>query len=80
MQAHETSPVLGASVMGMTSGVCQGQRCLLAGIPGVSTVLGKKDQHQLKGWLRQQPADDSTEESQSQAMKIRFLQWLCCLK
>jgi hypothetical protein len=30
MQAHETSPVLGASVMGMTSGVCQGQRCLPA--------------------------------------------------
>jgi hypothetical protein len=43
MQTHETSPVLGASVMGMTSGVCQGQRCPPAGVPGISTVLGKED-------------------------------------
>jgi hypothetical protein len=40
---HETSPVSGASVMGMTSGLCQGRRCLSAGVPGVSTALGKED-------------------------------------
>jgi hypothetical protein len=40
---HETSPVSGASVVGMTSGVCQGRCCLPAGVPGVSTVLGKED-------------------------------------
>jgi hypothetical protein len=28
------------------------------------------------GRLRQQPAGDSTEESQSRTIKIRFLQWL----
>jgi hypothetical protein len=48
-----------------------------AGIPGVSTASSKKDRLQLKGRLRQQPAGDSTEESQSRAMKIRFLQLLC---
>jgi hypothetical protein len=65
------------NVVGMTSGVRQGQCCTPAGVPGVSTVLSKKDWLQLKGRLRQQPAGDSTEESQSQAMKIRFLQRLC---
>jgi hypothetical protein len=48
-----------------------------AGVPGVSTALRKKDWLQLKGRLRQQPAGDSIEESQSRAMKIRFLQRLC---
>jgi hypothetical protein len=43
MQTHETLPILGASVVGMTLGVCQGQRCLPAGIPGISTALGKED-------------------------------------
>jgi hypothetical protein len=65
------------SVVGMTLGVCQGQRCMSAGIPGVSTALSKKDRLQLKGRLRQQPAGNSTEESQSRATKIRFLQRLC---
>jgi hypothetical protein len=36
----------------------------------------KEDRLRLKGRLRQQPAGDSTEESQSRAMKIRSLQWL----
>jgi hypothetical protein len=36
----------------------------------------REDRLQLKGRLRQQPAGDSTEESQSRAMKTRFLQWL----
>jgi hypothetical protein len=39
-------------VMGMTSGVCQGQRSLPAGVPGVSTMSSRKDQLQLKGRLR----------------------------
>jgi hypothetical protein len=30
-------------VVGMTSGVCQGQRCLPAGVPGVSTASSKED-------------------------------------
>jgi hypothetical protein len=61
----------------MTSRVCQGQRCMPPGVPGVSTVSSKKDRLRLKGRLRQQPAGDSTEESQCRAMKIRFLQQLC---
>jgi hypothetical protein len=52
MQAHETSPVSGASVVGMTLGVCQGQRSLPAGVPGVSTTSSRKDRLQLKGRLR----------------------------
>jgi hypothetical protein len=63
-------------VVGMTSGVCQGQRSLPAGVPEVSTVSSRKDRLYLKGRLCQQPAGDSTEESQSRMMKIRFLQWL----
>jgi hypothetical protein len=42
MQAHETSPVSGAGVVGMTSGVCQGQRSLPAGVPGISTASSRK--------------------------------------
>jgi hypothetical protein len=40
MLTHETSPVSGASVMGMTYGACQGPNYLPAGVPGVSTALG----------------------------------------
>jgi hypothetical protein len=65
-----------AVVVGITSGVCQGQRCLSAGVPGVSTGSSREDRLWLKGRLRQQLADDSTEESQSRAMKTRFLQRL----
>jgi hypothetical protein len=36
----------------------------------------REDRLRLKGRLRQQPAGDSTEESQSRTMKIRFLQRL----
>jgi hypothetical protein len=39
-------------------------------------VSSRKGRLQLKGRLRQQPASDSTEESQSRAMKTRFLQRL----
>jgi hypothetical protein len=65
MLTHETSPFLGASVGGMTSGVCQGQRCLPASVPGISTALSQEDRLHPKGRLRQQPVGDSTEESQS---------------
>jgi hypothetical protein len=40
MLTHETSPVLGASVMGMTNGACHGPSNLLAGILGISTTQG----------------------------------------
>jgi hypothetical protein len=69
MLTHETSPVSGASVVGMTSGVCQGQRNLPAGIPGISTALRQEDRLRPKGRLRQQPAGDSAEESRSRAKK-----------
>jgi hypothetical protein len=42
--------------MGMTSGVCQGQCCLPAGVPGISTALGQEDRLRPKGRLCQQPA------------------------
>jgi hypothetical protein len=76
MLTHETLLVSGASVVGMTSGVCQGQRYPPAGIPGISTALSQEDQLYPRGQLRQQPAGDSIEESQSWAKKTRFLQWL----
>jgi hypothetical protein len=39
MQTHETLPVSGSSVMGMTSGACQGPCYLPAGVPGISMAL-----------------------------------------
>jgi hypothetical protein len=63
MLTHETSPVSGASVVGMTSRVGQGQHYLSAGIPGISTALSQEDRLRPKGRLRQQPAGDSTVES-----------------
>jgi hypothetical protein len=65
MLTHETSPVSGASVVGMTSRVGQGQCCLPADVPGISTVLSQEDRLRPKGRLRQQPTGDSAEESQS---------------
>jgi hypothetical protein len=62
-----------APIVGMTSGACQGPCYLPAGVPGISTVLGREDRLCPKGRLRQQPAGDSTEESQSRAMKTRIL-------
>jgi hypothetical protein len=76
MQTNETLPVSGASVVGMTYGACQGPCYLPAGVPGISTALGRGDWLRPKGWLRQQPAGDSTEESQSRAMKTKILQRL----
>jgi hypothetical protein len=60
----------------MTYGACQGPCYLPAGVPGISTALGREDRLRPNGRLRQQPAGDSIEESQSQAMKTRILQQL----
>jgi hypothetical protein len=65
MLTHETSPVSGASVVGMTIRVCQEQSHLPADFPGISTALGQRGRLQLKGRLRQQPAGDFTAGSPS---------------
>jgi hypothetical protein len=51
MQTHETPPVLGASVVWMTYGACQGPCYLSAGVPGISTALGREDRLRPKGQL-----------------------------
>jgi hypothetical protein len=76
MLTHETSPVLGASVMGMTYRAYHRPSNMPAGVLGVSTALAQEDRLHPKGRLRQQPASDSTEESQSRAMKTKALQRL----
>jgi hypothetical protein len=58
MLTHETSPVSGASVMGMTIRVGQGQSHLSADVLGISTTLGQRGRLQPKGRLRQLPAGD----------------------
>jgi hypothetical protein len=63
-------------VVGMTNGACQGPSYLPAGVPGVSTALGQEDRLHPKGRLHQWPVGDSTEESQSRAMKTKALQRL----
>jgi hypothetical protein len=80
MQTHETSPVSGASVVGMTYGACQGPCYHSAGIPEISMALGREDRLRPKGRPRQQPAGNFTEESQSRAMKTRIFQQLFCRK
>jgi hypothetical protein len=65
MLTHETLPVSGASVVGMTIRVGQGQSHLPADVPGISTALSQEDRLRPKDRLRQQPAGDFTEESQS---------------
>jgi hypothetical protein len=65
MSTHETSPVSGASVMGMTTRVGQGRSHLSVDIPGISVALDQRGRFQLKGRLLQQPAGDFTEESPS---------------
>jgi hypothetical protein len=40
MLSHETSPVLGASVVGITIWVVQRQSNLLADVPGITTTPG----------------------------------------
>jgi hypothetical protein len=65
MLTHETSPVSGASVMGMTIRVGQGQSHLPADVTGICTVLRQEGRLRPKDQLRQQRAGDFTEESQS---------------
>jgi hypothetical protein len=72
MIAHETSPVSGASVVGMTYGAYHRPSNMPASVPGVPTVSAREDRLRLKGWLRQQPAGDSAEENWSQAMKTKL--------
>jgi hypothetical protein len=56
MLSHGTSPVSGASVMGMTIWVGQGQNHLSADVPEIITTFGHGGRLQLKGRRRQQPA------------------------
>jgi hypothetical protein len=63
-------------VVGMTYRAYQRMSNIPAGVPGVSTTSAREDWLRPKGRLRQQPAGDSTEESQSRAMKTKALQRL----
>jgi hypothetical protein len=76
MLAQETSPVLEASVVGMTYGACYMPSYLPAGIPAVSRARRQEDRLHLEGWLCQQLAGDSTVEGRSWAMKTRAHQRL----
>jgi hypothetical protein len=72
MLAHETLPVSGASVMGMTYGACHVPSYPPAGVPGVSTARRPEDRLRPKGRLRQQSVGDSTEENRSRTMKTKL--------
>jgi hypothetical protein len=72
--SHETSPVSGASVVGMTYGAYHGPSNMPADVPGIPTASTREDRLRPKGQLRQQPACDSAEESWSRVQKIRFPQ------
>jgi hypothetical protein len=72
MLAHETLPVSGASVVGMTYGAHHGPSNMPSGIPGVPTASAREDWLHPKGQLCQQPAGDSTEENWSRAMKTKL--------
>jgi hypothetical protein len=74
--AHETSPVSGASVVGVTYGGCHMPSYLPAGVPGVSMARRQEDRLRLEGRLCQQPAGNSTEEGRSRATKTRTHQRL----
>jgi hypothetical protein len=76
MLAHETLPVSGASVVGMSYGACHEPSYLPASVLGVSTARGQEDRLRLEGRLCQQPAGDSTVEGWSRAMKTRAHQQL----
>jgi hypothetical protein len=76
MIAHETSPVSGASVVGMTYGACHMLSYLPAGVPGVSTARRQEDRLRLEGRLCRQPADSSAEEGRSRATKTEVDQRL----
>jgi hypothetical protein len=63
-------------VVGMTIGAYHGPSNMPAGIPGVPAALAREDRLRQEGRLRQQPAGDSTEESQSREMKTKASQRL----
>jgi hypothetical protein len=73
MSAHETSPVSGASVVGMTYGAHHRPGSMPAGVPGVPAASAREDRLRPKGRLRRQPAGDSIQESWSRAMRTRLL-------
>jgi hypothetical protein len=72
MPAHETSAVLGASVMGMTYGAYHRPSNMPAGVPGVPTASAREDRLRSKGRLHQQLAGNSTEENWSRAMRTKL--------
>jgi hypothetical protein len=76
MLAHGTSPISGASVVGMTYGACHVPSYLPAGVPGVSTAGRQEDRLRPEGRLCQQPAGDSAVEGRSRAMKTKAHQRL----
>jgi hypothetical protein len=63
MLTHETLPVSGATVVGMTYRACHGLSNMPAHVPGVPTALAREDQLHPRSRLRQQLAGDSTEEN-----------------
>jgi hypothetical protein len=71
MLTHETSPILGASVVGMTYGACHVPSYLPAGVPGISTARRYEDRLGPEDRLCQQPADDPIEEGRSRAKKTK---------
>jgi hypothetical protein len=76
MLAHETSPVSGASVVGMTYGACHVPSYLPADVLGVSTARRQEDRLRLEGRPCQQPAGVSIVEGRSRAMKTKAHQRL----
>jgi hypothetical protein len=78
MITHETSPVSGASVVGMTYGAHHGPRNMPTGVPGVPAAPAREDRLRPKGRLRQQPTGDSIKEGRSRAMKTKAHQRLFC--
>jgi hypothetical protein len=63
MLAHETLPVSGASVTGMTYGAHHEPSNMPAGVPGVPMASAREDRLRPKGRLCQHLARDSTEEN-----------------
>jgi hypothetical protein len=60
------------SVVGMNYGVYHRPSNMPAGVPGVPTASTREDRFRPKGRLRQQPADNSTEENWSRAIKTKL--------
>jgi hypothetical protein len=65
MLTHETSPVSGVSVVGMTYGACQGPSYLPAGVPGVSTALPEGPAAPAAGWRLHRGEPEPGDEDKS---------------